>query len=67
MFNLMKNKLRYSCCILVVVATCSFSGCSTDPLYHDGCSKEWIMEQLQQGNLTQEEADQLLAQEECDE
>lgn len=55
--------------ILVSVAAVSFCvlpGC-TGPQYHDGNGNEWIMEQVQQGKLTQEQADELLKQEFADE
>jgi hypothetical protein len=41
--------------------TCA-SGCVKE-LYHDGNSTDWITEQVQKGYLTQEQADELLKQE----
>lgn len=47
---------------VVIVSFCVLPGC-TGPQYHDGNGTEWIMEQVQQGKLTQEQADELLKQE----
>ena len=40
-----------------------YSGCTTSKPYYEGNGKEWIMEQVEKGNLTQEQADLLLKQE----
>ena len=47
-------------CAVVIVG--SSTGCVKE-LYHNGEGKDWIMEQVQQGKLTQEQADELLKQE----
>lgn len=47
-----------------IASVCCFgSGCINRKAYHDGNGKEWIEEQVQQGKLTQEQADELLKQE----
>lgn len=48
---------------IITSACCFGSGCIDRKAYHDGNGKEWIMEQVQQGKLTQEQADELLKQE----
>jgi hypothetical protein len=63
MLNSIKRWILIS---IVAVSFCVLSGC-TGSQYHDGNGKEWIMEQVQQGKLTQEQADELLKQESADE
>ena len=52
-------------CIIVCITICCmiFTGCTTSTTYHDGSGNAWIKEQVEKGNLTQEQANELLKQE----
>ena len=58
-----KSIKRFCLVICVAVSCCFYSGCTSSAPYHEGSGKEWIMEQVEKGNLTQEEANALLKQE----
>ena len=58
-FNKMK---KWIIVVSVVMIIGCAAGCAKE-LYHNGNGKDWIMEQVQQGKLTQEQADELLKQE----
>lgn len=61
MSNLIK---RWGIIATIAVSCCILPGCNTGSKYHDGSSKDWILEQVEQGKLTQEQANELLKQEE---
>ena len=61
----MSKSIKKFCLVICITCSCAmYSGCTTSKPYHDGSGKEWIMEQVEKGNLTQEQADLLLKQEE---
>lgn len=61
----MLKSIKYFVVTCIIASVCCFgSGCTGRRVYHDGNGKEWIMEQVVQGKLTQAQADELLKQEE---
>lgn len=60
----MSKSIKKFCLVICITCSCMlYSGCTTSKPYHEGSGKEWIMEQVEKGNLTQEQADLLLKQE----
>lgn len=60
----MLKSIKRFCLVICIASSCMlYCGCTTSKPYHEGNGKEWIMEQLEKGNLTQEQADMLLKQE----
>ena len=49
--------------ISLVSFSCTFASCDMTSSHHEGSSKEWIIEQVEKGYLTQEEANELMIQE----
>ena len=60
----MLNYIKRGLLVVSVFSICVLSGCVDTPQYHDGNSKDWIMEQVENGTLTMEEAEELLKYEE---
>lgn len=60
----MSKSVKKFCLVICIVGSCMvFSGCTSSKPYHDGSGRQWITEQVEKGNLTQEEANKLLKQE----
>lgn len=59
MFKSIKRYLLITC----IISSCYMCGCTNPLPYHDGNSKDWIMEQVEKGQLTKEQAEELLKQE----
>ena len=60
----MSKSIKKFCLVICIICSCMmYSGCTTSKPYYEGNGKEWIMEQVEKGNLTQEQADLLLKQE----
>lgn len=61
----MSKSIKKFCLVICIASSCClYSGCTSSKPYHEGNGKQWIMEQVEKGNLTQEQADLLLKQEE---
>lgn len=60
----MLKYIKRSLLLVSVFGICVLSGCVDTPQYHDGNSKDWILEQVENGTLTPEEAEELLKYEE---
>lgn len=60
----MSKSIKHFCLIVCIAGSCCFyTGCTSSKPYHEGSSKEWVQEQVEKGQLTQEEANALLKQE----
>lgn len=59
----MSKSIKRFCLVICITVSCYMSGCTSSAPYHEGSGKQWIMEQVEKGNLTQEEANELLKQE----
>lgn len=60
----MSKSIKKFCLVICITCSCClYTGCTSSKPYHDGSGKQWIMEQVEKGNLTQEQADELLKQE----
>lgn len=60
----MSKSIKRFCLVICIASSCMlYSGCTSSKPYHDGSGRKWIMEQVEKGNLTQEEANELLKQE----